>query len=64
MPRRRLRTKYRLNRNHRRMQRIKFAVILLLSAVALAFGVWASLQYFGSGSIQPIQPPDIRLGGD
>ena len=64
MSRRRLRTKYKLNRNHRRLQRIKSAVILLLAAGAVTFGVWALLQTFGSGPIQPIQTPNIRLGGD
>ena len=50
--------------HRRRLQRIKLATIVLLSAVVIAIAVWCLQKYFDEGGIHPVQMPNIRLGGD
>jgi len=62
MHKRRYRSKYLLNRRYRRIRRVKFAAILLLSVGIIAGGVYWVITYAQHAEIHPTK--DIKLGDD
>ena len=59
----RLRSKYKQNRNRRRVEKLKIAAKFLAGALIISLAVWGLIETFGNGC-HPLDPPHVRLGGD
>ena len=63
MSSRRLRSKYKANRNRRRVEKIKLVAKYLIAGIVVAVVMWQLIPSFANGC-SPKTKDVIRLGGD